>query len=74
MTSEREQELEVLPLNVASEHEWNIYLQRDNSVIVAWFQGQERSRLQCMTCGKVGQSLFGMSCLLRHCSTDFDDL
>ena len=55
MTPEREQELEVLPLHVASEREWNIYLQRDNSVIVAWFQGQERSRLQCMTCGKVSQ-------------------
>lgn len=52
-TPEREEALETLPTNVASEKEWDIYLMRDNSLIVQWFQGQYRSRLQCLTCGKV---------------------
>ena len=53
LTPAREAELEALPTAIASEREWNIYLTRDNSLIVQWFQGQYRSRLQCQTCGKV---------------------
>lgn len=52
-TPEREAELETLSTKVASAKEWDIYLMRDNSIIVQWFQGQYRSRLQCLTCGKV---------------------
>ncbi|KAI8444606.1 ubiquitin-specific protease [Phakopsora pachyrhizi] len=51
MTVEREAELESLPTQIASAKEWEIYKRRDNSVIVELFQGQYRSRLQCMTCG-----------------------
>ncbi|GAA99473.1 uncharacterized protein L969DRAFT_93933 [Mixia osmundae IAM 14324] len=52
MTPEREAALESLPTQVASEKEWQIYTRRNNSVIVNWFQGQYRNRLQCLTCGK----------------------
>lgn len=55
-TPEREEALETLPTKVASEKEWDIYLMRDNSLIVQWFQGQYRSRLQCLTCGKVREA------------------
>ena len=74
MTPERESELEVLPLHVASQREWEIYIQRDNSVIVAWFQGQERSRLQCMTCGKVSSPSFLTQYHLPIVNTDFNHL
>jgi ubiquitin carboxyl-terminal hydrolase 8 len=53
MTQEREDELEMLPVQVASEREWNIYLRREDSIILQLFQGQYRSRLQCLTCQKV---------------------
>ncbi|EGG12365.1 ubiquitin-specific protease [Melampsora larici-populina 98AG31] len=51
MSSAREAELEALPTQLASAREWEIYKRRDNSVIVELFQGQYRSRLQCLTCG-----------------------
>ncbi|KAH9823164.1 ubiquitin-specific protease [Melampsora americana] len=51
MSAEREAELEALPTQLASAREWEIYKRRDNSVIVELFQGQYRSRLQCLTCG-----------------------
>ncbi|MBW0493111.1 hypothetical protein O181_032826 [Austropuccinia psidii MF-1] len=50
MTPEREAALESLPTQLASAKEWEIYKRRDNSVIVELFQGQYRSRLQCLTC------------------------
>jgi len=50
MTPEREAALETLPTQIASAKEWEIYKRRDNSVIVELFQGQYRSRLQCLTC------------------------
>ncbi|PLW47368.1 hypothetical protein PCASD_02576 [Puccinia coronata f. sp. avenae] len=50
MTPEREAALEKLPTQIASAKEWEIYKRRDNSVIVELFQGQYRSRLQCLTC------------------------
>lgn len=50
MTPDREAALESLPTQVASAREWEIYKRRDNSVIVELFQGQYRSRLQCLTC------------------------
>lgn len=52
MTPEREAEFEALPTAIASHQQWELYLRRDNSLIVHWFQGQYQSRLQCQTCGK----------------------
>lgn len=53
MTPEREAELEKLPTQVASEQQWQIYRMRDDSLVVDFFQGQYRSRLECLTCHKV---------------------
>ncbi|CAO1616489.1 unnamed protein product [Sympodiomycopsis kandeliae] len=52
MTPEREEELETLPQQVASVKEWTIYRQRNDSLIVDWFQGQFRNKMTCLTCGK----------------------
>ncbi|KIJ55284.1 hypothetical protein M422DRAFT_23895 [Sphaerobolus stellatus SS14] len=49
-TPEREAQLEVLPQQIASEQEWKIYRMRNDSIIVDYFQGQFRNRLQCQTC------------------------
>lgn len=53
MTPERENALETLPPEVASEKEWQIYKMRNDSFIVDLFQGQYRNRLECLTCHKV---------------------
>jgi ubiquitin carboxyl-terminal hydrolase 8 len=50
---EREAELERLPQQIASEKEWKIYRMRNDSLIVDFFQGQFRNRLECLTCHKV---------------------
>ncbi|KIJ65500.1 hypothetical protein HYDPIDRAFT_27500 [Hydnomerulius pinastri MD-312] len=47
---EREAELEKLPQQVASEQEWEIYRMRNDSLIVDYFQGQFRNRMECLTC------------------------
>jgi len=52
MTPERESALEILPQQIASQHEWKLYQMRNNSLIVDYFQGQFRNRLQCLTCRK----------------------
>ncbi|KAF9233475.1 hypothetical protein BU15DRAFT_53836 [Melanogaster broomeanus] len=49
-TPEREAELESLPQQVASENEWEIYRMRNDSLIVDYFQGQFRNRMECLTC------------------------
>ncbi|KAL5536690.1 DOA4 [Sanghuangporus sanghuang] len=51
-TSEREAELETLPQQIASQQEWNLYRMRDDSIVVDFFQGQFRNRMECMTCRK----------------------
>ena len=53
MTPEREAELEKLPTQLASEQQWQMYRMRDDSLVVDFFQGQYRSRLECLTCHKV---------------------
>ena len=58
MTPEREAELEKLPTQMASEQQWQLYRMRDDSLVVDFFQGQYRSRLECLTCHKVPNSLF----------------
>lgn len=55
---EREAELEKMPTQVASEQEWQIYRMRDDSLIVDFFQGQFRSKLECLTCHKVTRILY----------------
>lgn len=52
-TPEREAELESLPTQIAAEREWNIYLRRDDSIIVRLLQGQYKNQLKCLTCGAV---------------------
>ncbi|KAI0058855.1 cysteine proteinase [Artomyces pyxidatus] len=52
VTPAREEELEKLPQQIASEQEWKIYRMRNDSLIVDFFQGQFRNRLECMTCNK----------------------
>ncbi|KAH7890898.1 hypothetical protein F5I97DRAFT_1975992 [Phlebopus sp. FC_14] len=47
---EREAELEKLPQQVASEQEWQIYRMRNDSLIVDYFQGQFRNRMECLSC------------------------
>jgi len=34
---------------------WNNYLRRTDSQVLRLFQGQFRSTVSCLTCGKVGQ-------------------
>jgi len=52
-TPEREAELERLPLQIASQQEWETYKSRNDSLIVDFFQGQFRNRMECLTCHKV---------------------
>ncbi|GMK54579.1 hypothetical protein CspeluHIS016_0111650 [Cutaneotrichosporon spelunceum] len=52
MTPERERALETLPPSIASDKEWALYRQRDDSFIVDLFQGQYMSRTTCLTCRK----------------------
>ncbi|OCH85882.1 cysteine proteinase [Obba rivulosa] len=51
-TPAQEAELERLPTQVASEQEWQIYRMRNDSLVVDFFQGQFRNRLECLTCHK----------------------
>ncbi|EJC99956.1 cysteine proteinase [Fomitiporia mediterranea MF3/22] len=51
-TPEREAELELLPQQIASQQEWNLYRMRDDSIVVDFFQGQFRNRMECLTCRK----------------------
>ena len=50
---EREAELEKLPQQIASEQEWEIYKMRNDSLIVDYFQGQFRNKMECLTCHHV---------------------
>lgn len=51
-TPEQEAELERMPVQIAVEQEWKAWKMRNDSIIVDYFQGQFRSRLQCLTCHK----------------------
>ncbi|KAF8507957.1 hypothetical protein BU17DRAFT_56970 [Hysterangium stoloniferum] len=51
-TPDHEARLELMPQQVASEQEWKIYRMRNDSIVVDYFQGQFRNRLQCLTCHK----------------------
>jgi len=49
-TPEQEAELERLPPQIASEREWRAWKARNDSLIVDYFQGQFRNRLECLIC------------------------
>ena len=52
-TRQEEAELERLPTQIASDREWRNWRSRNDSLIVDFFQGQFRNRLECLTCHKV---------------------
>ena len=52
-TPAQEAELERLPVQIASDREWRNWKARNDSLIVDFFQGQFRNRLECLTCHKV---------------------
>lgn len=52
LTPEQEEELNRLPTPIASDREWRTWKARNDSLIVDFFQGQFKSRLQCLTCKK----------------------
>jgi ubiquitin carboxyl-terminal hydrolase 8 len=63
---EREAELEVLPTQIASAQEWDLYRMTNNSIVVDYFQGQFRNRMECMTCHKVRRfHICTITCTLR---------
>ncbi|GAA5928184.1 hypothetical protein JCM10213_005673 [Rhodosporidiobolus nylandii] len=47
---EREAELERLPEVVAADQEWAKYRERNDSVVVDFWQGQLRNRMECLRC------------------------
>ncbi|KAJ3506378.1 hypothetical protein NLJ89_g6900 [Agrocybe chaxingu] len=51
-TPEEEAELERLPPQIASDREWRNWRARNDSLVVDYFQGQFRNRLECLTCHK----------------------
>jgi ubiquitin carboxyl-terminal hydrolase 8 len=53
MTPAREAELNTLPTQIAGEKEWQIYKKRNDSLVVDLFQGQYKSRMECLTCHQV---------------------
>jgi ubiquitin carboxyl-terminal hydrolase 8 len=56
-TPEHEAALEKLPVQIASDQEWCIWRERNDSLIVDFFQGQFQNRLQCLTCETVSRFL-----------------
>ena len=73
-TPAQEEELERLSTQVASEQEWRLWKTRNDSIIVDFFQGQFKNRMQCLTCNTVGGLLLMMfSDLYRHVP-DIDDI
>ena len=66
MTSFREEELEKLPQQIASEQEWKIYRMRNDSIVVDFFQGQFRNRLECLTCRKASPRTYSWVFILAN--------
>ena len=75
---EREAELEKLPQQIASEQEWEIYRMRNDSLIVDYFQGQFRNRLECLTCHHVSDGALDFQSFMYRADefhvSDFNDL
>jgi ubiquitin C-terminal hydrolase len=73
-TPEHEAELERLPPQIASDQEWRAWRERNDSLIVDYFQGQFRNRLECLTCHTVCIPLpFCLTTKIIILS-DFDDI
>ncbi|KAI0071160.1 hypothetical protein K474DRAFT_1679622 [Panus rudis PR-1116 ss-1] len=51
-TPEQEAELERLPMQIGGALEWQRYRERNDSLVVDFFQGQFKNTMQCMTCQK----------------------
>ncbi|GAA6012921.1 hypothetical protein JCM10207_008378 [Rhodosporidiobolus poonsookiae] len=50
LTPAEEAKLERMPEVVAADRMWTLYRERNDSVVVDFFQGQCRNRMECMTC------------------------
>jgi ubiquitin C-terminal hydrolase len=73
-TPEQEAELERLGPQIASEQEWRLWKTRNDSVIVDFFQGQFRNRLQCLTCQTVSRSRFRSALRLGSDAMVYEDV
>ncbi|THV02554.1 hypothetical protein K435DRAFT_345687 [Dendrothele bispora CBS 962.96] len=62
-TPEEEEKLERLPAQVASEQEWKLWRESNDSVIVDYFQGQFRNQLRCRICDKTSTTYNAFSIL-----------
>ncbi|KAF5351330.1 hypothetical protein D9758_008023 [Tetrapyrgos nigripes] len=62
-TPEDEEKLEKLPAEVASEQEWKLWRESNDSVIVDYFQGQLKNQLKCLTCSKASTTYNAFSIL-----------
>ncbi|GAA6051364.1 hypothetical protein JCM3770_004503 [Rhodotorula araucariae] len=60
---QREVELERLPEVVAADQEWEKYRARNDSVVIDFFQGQLRNRMECMHCHQTSTTFSPMQTL-----------
>ncbi|CAG8457041.1 4366_t:CDS:2 [Ambispora gerdemannii] len=63
LTEKEEEERELLPSQKVSEMAWDEYIRRNWSMVVSLFQGQYRSRLKCLTCGRTSTKYDTFMCL-----------
>ena len=52
LKDDEERRREKLPVQLASNIEWQRYTHHNYSVVVNWFQGQLSSKLSCLACGR----------------------
>lgn len=71
---EQEAELERMPQQIASDQQWQIYRMRNDSLIVDFFQGQFRNRLECLTCHSVCRDGFVNLVPQLTSPTDIDNI
>lgn len=64
----REAEMEKLPMQIASDMEWQNYRKRNDSLVVDFFQGQFKNMMECLTCHKVGISVYSPTLVPRFIS------
>ncbi|KAH8817829.1 hypothetical protein DL96DRAFT_1820562 [Flagelloscypha sp. PMI_526] len=50
MIPDEREDLERLPVNIASEREWDRWKQKNDSFIVDYFQGQSMTKIECLFC------------------------
>lgn len=68
-TPQEEEELEGLLVHISGEREWRAWRDRNDSIIVDYFQGQFCNRLECLTCREVNIVcyLLGVSYSILRC-------